>query len=93
MGTETGMYTHHAQKDELRSVCVTSRPTTLLNHWRSSCTSDTSAMGTLKMVEHSLVMLSKRVSAGCSSRSTRQGLGQCCLLIRPQLYLMRATGC
>ena len=38
--------THHAQNDDARSVCLASTPCTDLNHWRSTSTSDTSAMGT-----------------------------------------------
>lgn len=38
------------QKLEVRLVSDTSKPTTLLNHWRSDSTRDTMAMGTLKML-------------------------------------------
>lgn len=58
-----------AQKLAVRVVSDTSRPTTLLNHWRSLSTSETIAIGTLKIL-HTCAEMPGVVGASDSQRVT-----------------------
>src|SRR5450830_761528 len=58
------------QKEISLGVCLTSRPTLDLNHWRSLSISEISAMGIPSVLDNNRVRRSKTGSAAVSSTSS-----------------------